>query len=116
MQQGVNSNIQHVVDSIDAEDRIILGKINQVTEHVGIPSLETVERTVENAQLQIIEKLSETLAISTDILASSGEDPLLKVKSLIMELIDQLQDALEIVGQESIGRERRAWVWTGLRQ
>ena len=72
MQQGANSNIQHVVDSIDAEDRTILGKINQVTKHVGIPSLETVERTVENAQLHIIEKLSETLAISSDILASSG--------------------------------------------
>ena len=73
-----------------------------MTEHVGIPSLQTVERTVENAQLQIVEKLSETLAISSDILASSGEDPLLKVKSLIMELIDQLQDALELLDKNQL--------------
>ena len=97
MQQGVNSHIQHVVDSVDAEHHVILGKINQMTKHVDVPSLQTVEKTVENAQLQIVEKLSETLAISSDILASSGEDPFLKVKSSIMELIDQLQDALELL-------------------
>ena len=102
MQQGVNSHIQYVVDSVDAEDHIILGKINQMTKHVDVPSLQTVERTVENAQLQLVEKLSETLAISSDILASSGEDPFLKVKSLIMELTDQLQDALELLDKNQL--------------
>ena len=95
VQQGVNSHIQQVVDSVDAEHHVILGKINQMTKH-DVPSLQTVEKTVENAQLQIVEKLSETLAISSDILASSGEDPFLKVKNSIMELINQLQDALEL--------------------
>ena len=69
MQQGVNSHIQHVVDPVDADDHIIPGKINQMTKHVDVPSLQIVERTVENAQLQIVEKLSETLAISSGILA-----------------------------------------------
>ena len=56
--------------------------------------------------MQIVEKLSETLAISPLILAASGEDPFLKVKSLIMELIDQLAGRIRVAEQESIGRER----------
>ena len=61
-----------------------------------------MERTVENAQLQIVEKLSETLAISSHILVASGEDPFLKMKSLIMELIDQLQDAFEWLNKDQL--------------
>ena len=98
----MNSHIQHVVDSVDAEDHAIEGKINQVNEHIDVPSLQIVEKTVENAQLQIVEKLSETLAISSHIMAASGEDPFLKVKSLIMELIDQLQDALELLDKNQL--------------
>ena len=102
IQQGVNSHIQHVVDSVDAEDHAIQGKINQVTKHSDVPSLQIVEKTVENTQLQIVEELSETLAIPSHILAASGEDPFLKVKSLIMELIDQSQDALELLDKNQL--------------
>ena len=40
MQQGVNIHIQHVVDSVDAEDHIIQEKINQMTQHIDVPSLQ----------------------------------------------------------------------------
>ena len=95
MQQGVNSHIQHVVDSVDAEDHAIQRKINQVTKHIDVLSLQIVEKTVENTQLQIVE-------ISSHVQAASGEDPFLKVKSLIMELIDQLQDALELLDKNQL--------------
>ena len=115
-QQGVNSHIQHVVDSVDVEDHAIRGKMNQVTKHIDVPSLQIVEKTVENAQLQIVEKLSETLATSSHIPAASGEDPFLKAKSLIMELVDQLQDALELLDKNQLAENVEAWFWTGLRQ
>ena len=51
---------------------------------------------------QIVEKLNETLAIASRIPAASGEDPFVKVKSLITELIDQLQDALERLNKNQL--------------
>ena len=45
-QQGVNIHIQHVVDTVDAEDHIIQEKINQMTKHIDVPGLQIVERTV----------------------------------------------------------------------
>ena len=102
MRQGVNTHVQHVVDTVNAEDHFIQEKINQMTKHIDVPSLQIVEKTIENVQLQIVEKLSETLAITSRILAASGEDPSVKVKSLITELMDQLQDALEQLNKNQL--------------
>ena len=54
-QQGVNIHIQHVIDTVEAENDIILEKINQMTKHIHVPRLQVVEKTVEGAQLQIVE-------------------------------------------------------------
>ena len=61
-----------------------------MTKHIDVPSL------------QIVEKMNETLAISSRIPAVSGGDPFVKVKSLITELIDQLQDALERLNKNQL--------------
>ena len=83
-----------------------------MTKHV--PRVQFVEKTVESAQLQIIEKIDETSKIQTvqehfAVLAQlashisailkfadeTGEDPFVKVKSLTTDLINKLQDTLE---------------------
>ena len=101
-QQGVNIHIQHVVDTDDAENHIIQEKINQMTKHIDVPRMQIVERTVEGARLQIVEKMDETLAITSRIPAFSGGDPFVKVKSLITELINQLQDTLERLNKNQL--------------
>ena len=98
MQQGVNSHIQHVVDSVDGEDHAIQRKINQVTKHIDVPSLQIVEKTVENTQLQIVE-------ISSRVLAASGEDPFSEGEELDHGVDRPLAGRIRVAGQESIGRE-----------
>ena len=110
--QGVNTHIQHIVDTVDVENHIIQEKINQMTKHV--PRVQFMEKTVESTQLQIIEKIDETSKIQTiqehfAVLAElvshisailkfadeTGEDPFVKVKNLTTDLINKLQDTLE---------------------
>ena len=55
--QGVNTHIQHIVHTVDVENHIIQEKTNQMTKHV--PRVQFVEKTVESAQLQIIEKIED---------------------------------------------------------
>ena len=97
-QQGVNIHIQHVVDTVEVEKFIIQEKINHMTKHIDVPSMQVLEKTVEGAQLQMVEKMDETLAIASRIPAilksntETGGDPFVKVKSMITELINQLQE------------------------
>ena len=73
-----------------------------MTEHIDVAGMQVVEKTVEGAQLQIVEKIDETLAIASRIPAilkfnsETGGDPFVKGEEfLITELINQLQDKLE---------------------
>ena len=118
---GVNTHIQHIVDTVDVENHIIQEKINQMTKHV--PRVQFVEKTVECAQLQIIEKIDETSKIQTvqehfAVLAQlasrisailkcgdeTGEDPFVKVKSLTTDLINKLEDTLERLDKNHLAK------------
>ena len=46
-QHVVNTHVQHVVNTVEAEKPIINETINQVTKYVEIPQLQIVEKTVE---------------------------------------------------------------------
>ena len=49
-QHVVNTHVQHVVNTVEAEKPIINETINQVTKHSEIPQLQIVEKTVESAK------------------------------------------------------------------
>ena len=49
-QHVVNTHVQHVINTVEAEKPIINETINQVTKHVEIPQLQIVEKTVEAAK------------------------------------------------------------------
>ena len=57
-QQGVNTHVQQVVDTVEVEKHII--QTNQVTKHIHVPQMQVVEKTVEGPQLQIVEKTAKT--------------------------------------------------------
>ena len=57
MQQGVNMCVQHVVNAVEVEKRIIQDKTNQVTRHVENPLLQIVEKTFEIPELQFTDKV-----------------------------------------------------------
>ena len=54
-QHVVNTHVQHVVNTVEAEKPIINEKINQVTKHVEIPQLQIVEKTIETSKIQTIQ-------------------------------------------------------------
>ena len=49
-QHVVNTHVQHVINTVEAEKPIINETINHVTKHVEIPQLQIVEKTVEAAK------------------------------------------------------------------
>ena len=56
-QQGVNMCVQHVVNAVEVEKRIIQEQINQVTRHVETLLLQIVEKTFEIPELQFTDKV-----------------------------------------------------------
>ena len=68
-QQSVNTYVQHVINTVEAEKPKIIDetvqkptvqeKINQVTKHVKIPEVQVVAETAEIPQVQFINKVDE---------------------------------------------------------
>ena len=46
-QQGVNTYIQHVVDTVEVEKHIIHEKINQETKRIEVPPLQFIDKAVD---------------------------------------------------------------------
>ena len=96
-----------------------------MTKHIDVPRCRSWKKTVEGAQLQIVDSLfqqsstvdletqthlagSRVMAIASRIPAilkcntETGGDPFVKVKSLITELINQLQDTSERLNKNQL--------------
>ena len=68
-QQSVNTYVQHVINTVEAEKPKIIDetvqkptiqeKINQVTKHVKIPQVQVVAETAEIPQVQFLDKVDE---------------------------------------------------------
>ena len=86
-QQGVNTHVQHVVDTAQLQitDEVVEVPVVLV---VQFPQVQVVAETVEIPQLRIVEKIDETPEFD----ASTGENPFAKVKGVITELISRLEE------------------------
>ena len=54
-QHVVNTHVQHVVNTVEAEKPIINETINQVTKHVEIPQLQIVDMPSSQTQVETVE-------------------------------------------------------------
>ena len=94
-----NPQVQHVVDTVDVENHIIQEKVNQTTKHA--PRMQVVEKTVEE-HFAVLAQLASRIPTILKFGDETGGDPFAKVKSLITELIDRLQDALELLDKNQL--------------
>ena len=97
--QVADPQIQHVFDTVDVQNHIIQKKIDQMTKHA--PRMQDVEKTVEE-HFAVLVQLASRIRTSLKFGDETGEDPFEKVKSLITELIDQLQDTLERLSKNQL--------------
>ena len=68
-QQGVNTNVQHVVDTVEVEKHIIQEKINQETKRIEVPPLQFMDKAVDipvvaQRQTHMNQMVQKTIEIS----------------------------------------------------
>ena len=97
--QVADPQMQHVVDTFDVQNHIIQEKIDQMTKHA--PRMQDVEKTVEE-HFAVLAQLASRISTILKFGDETGEDPFAKVKSLITEMIDQLQDTIERLSKNQL--------------
>ena len=113
--QGVNTHVQHVVDTVEVEKHIIQGKINQETKRIEIPprqfmdkAIDTpvvaqrqvpqvyvVKKTVEDPQFEIVQKTVADKVVDVPVVLVV-QAPQVQVSEKTVE-ISQLQAIEKIV-------------------
>ena len=68
-QQGVNTHVQHVVDTVEVEKHNIQEKINQETKRIEVPPLQLVDKAVDipvaaQRQAHMNQMVQKTIEIS----------------------------------------------------
>ena len=83
--QSANPQVQHVVNTVEAEMPkivketvqrkwpVVNEKINQMTKHPEVPQVHVVEKTVERPQSQIVEQIDEIPETRTDVGTQTSE-------------------------------------------
>ena len=97
-QQGVNTHVQHVVNTVEVEKHIIQEKINQETKRINIPPLQFMDnavdtlvvakRQVEDSQFEIVEKTVENpeTVPQVHVVAETAETPQLQVADKMVDV------------------------------
>ena len=94
-QQGVNTHVQHVVNTVEVErpklvKETVQEKINQVTKHAKVPRVCAVKKTAEIPQVQFLDKVDEIPVVAQRQISMETVQKTMKIPQL--QCVDKVVD------------------------